>query len=163
MKHVAKRAFFASEGMRAHDLGYSICPVIPSKKAPAIRNWRRLAFAPGPADLVTKWATKWATHSVGFPCGRIIGIDVDMTDPMDADRLEGFITALLTTLLRQATSAPSTSSEKEANSSGSGSILLGVSTLGMANRPPLFRLPNFPPSTPPKSKSSRKNSPSAFW
>ncbi len=93
MKPVEDRAFFATDGLLAHDHGYSICPVVPCKKAPVIPNWSRLAFAPASTDLVKKWATKWATHSIGFPCGRVIGIDVDMTDPAEAERLEAFIVA----------------------------------------------------------------------
>ena len=40
-----ERAFFATDGLSAHDLGYSSWPVIPFKKMPAISNWPRLAFA----------------------------------------------------------------------------------------------------------------------
>jgi hypothetical protein len=40
-----ERAFFATDGLSAHDLGYSIWPVVPFKKVPAISNWPRLAFA----------------------------------------------------------------------------------------------------------------------
>jgi hypothetical protein len=40
-----ERAFVATDGLSAHDLGYGIWPVIPFKKVPAITNWPRLACA----------------------------------------------------------------------------------------------------------------------
>lgn len=88
--------FMARDGARLVDNGYPVIPIWPGTKKPGrfhrggwrdYPGWTRHCDRPTTPNEVEVWA-KWPEAAIGFACGRIVGIDIDVLDGDLAHRLE---------------------------------------------------------------------------
>lgn len=107
---VSDASFMAQHGARLVDNGYPVIPVWPGTKKPgrfqggAWRDypaWTRHCERPTTEHEVEIWA-QWPDAAVGFACGALVGIDIDVLEPELAHRLASLAREVLgdTPLLR---------------------------------------------------------------
>jgi hypothetical protein len=95
--------FFGPLAETIVDNGYTVVPVLPGTKKPRFQNWQKGCFADTDPAFLARHVAKYPGDSVGLACGsKIIGIDIDATDPQRAAELQHLATEMLgdTPLLR---------------------------------------------------------------
>ena len=102
--------FMARHGARLVDNGYPVIPIWPGTKKPGrfLRGawsdypaWTRHCERPTTLNEVEVWAS-WPDAAIGFACGALVGIDIDVMDAEVAHRIEAVARDMLgdTPLLR---------------------------------------------------------------
>lgn len=102
--------FMARNGARLVDNGFPVIPIWPGTKKPGRYTrgewhdypaWTRHCDRPTTLQEIEIWAT-WPDAAVGFACGPIVGIDIDVLDAALAHRIEKLARQMLgdTTLVR---------------------------------------------------------------
>lgn len=92
---MSDQSFFAQHAERLIDNGYSIIPIRPGEKSPGkfiseswhgLPKWQEYCERM-PTELeVSKWS-EWPGAGIGFPCGNIIAIDIDVEDAAISQRV----------------------------------------------------------------------------
>ena len=73
--------------LRLLDNGFSPLPIPVGTKACYLKGWSRY-FEQFPTEAdIDAWASRWPECGWGIACGRVIGIDIDETDPDRAAEL----------------------------------------------------------------------------
>lgn len=88
-------SFLASMGATLVDNGYSIIPIKPGDKAPGaysngqwhnLKGWQQFCERQPTEDEIAAWS-KWPAAGIGFPCGNIVGIDIDVEDAATSQKV----------------------------------------------------------------------------
>src|SRR5215212_303003 len=89
-------SFMHQHGKELITNGYSIIPIGPGAKIPAIYKnntwkemprWNRYCELPTPKKALDSWSA-WPECAIGIACGNVVAIDIDVLDPTLADKIE---------------------------------------------------------------------------
>ncbi|MEM6942126.1 MAG: bifunctional DNA primase/polymerase [Pseudomonadota bacterium] len=69
---------FAQAAAELLDNGYEPLPIVPGKKFPPLPRWTAVGID---ERAIEAWIPQYAAHGVGLRTGRLIGLDIDVTDP----------------------------------------------------------------------------------
>lgn len=82
---------FGRLALRLIDDGYQPIPVRQRSKVPAVTSWQ----VPPSAESLKRWLCRHVDAGVGLVGGRLVGIDIDVSDYEAAQRLADLVTAHL--------------------------------------------------------------------
>lgn len=71
--------------------GWTPIPVWPNSKKSYIRNRSEYALNPPAPSTIAQWKKAYAYHGTGIVCGPCFAFDIDVNDPVLAQRLEAII------------------------------------------------------------------------
>ncbi len=71
---------FGDVALQLLEQGFEPLPVRPGKKVPAVTRWSK---TPIDAATIEKWCQKYPDYGVGLRTGRLVGLDIDISDDPD--------------------------------------------------------------------------------
>ena len=83
---------FKQYAQKLHNNGYSVTPIRPRSKLPALNNWPNISYNKSGID---KASLEYANCGVGIVTGDVIAIDIDVSDPEICEYMIQFTLELL--------------------------------------------------------------------
>ncbi len=78
---------YGESATRLLDLGYSPLPIKPGTKSALVKGWNEFGARRPSLRTVEGWSRRFGDWGIGAATGDLVGIDIDILDPAEAERM----------------------------------------------------------------------------